>query len=214
LILDLHVHSVFSGDSPVTPEQYCERMAEMRQEYDLDGFVLMEHNRLVTRADCELAALSEKYGLTVLAGVEVDTYWGHVLAYGMTEAFWETLMKNGARKQEPTGFARQALAEGVLLAPSHPFRGWIGTGEMCRAMEGVRTVEVINGSDTDEENDAAGRFAEKMGWTGIGGSDAHFLGELGKGLTRFERSIKNMAELTEELKAGRCAPLRLDQAIR
>lgn len=212
MFLDLHVHSIYSGDSPVEPEQYARRMIELKDDYDLDGFVLMEHNYFIRPHECDLEALSDRFGLVILSGVEVDTHWGHLLVYGITEELWSWIEGNGLRKQEPLSLARAAVEEGAVVVPSHPFRGFIGLGQRSRELEGVSVIETFNASDTDLENASARRLAERMGWAMIGGSDGHFPGELGKGLTRFERPIKTMAELCAELKSGRVRPASLEDA--
>jgi hypothetical protein len=42
-----------------------------------------------------------------------------------------------------------------------------------------------------------------LGFATSGGSDAHFVDELGKCITTFEKDIRTEVELMEELKAGR-----------
>jgi len=214
LNLDLHVHSTFSGDSPVKPEEYAKRMAEIRQDYDLSGFALMEHNRFITAADCDLEEIGRAYGLTVLAGVEVDTYWGHLLVYGMTGRLWERIQENGARKQEPLSLSRLIEEEGALAVPAHPFRGWIGMGERSRQLSGLCAVETLNGSNTEAEDRAARDFAARAGIGCIGGSDGHFLAELGKGLTSFINPVRSMEDVVAEIRAGRCRALTLHEAFK
>lgn len=211
MILDLHVHSVYSGDSPVTPEEYAEKMNELRTEYMVDGFALMEHNTIAS-AECDLSSLSKKHDLVILAGVEADTMWGHVLAYGMTPELWKKMSGEPNRKIEPISFAEKALENGVLLVPSHPFRGWIGLGARCADLPGIKAVEGLNGSDSDQENMAAMSLAKKLGISATGGSDAHFLPELGSGLTVFESDIRTMDDLVREISAGRCRPAKLEEA--
>ena len=120
LNLDLHVHSKFSGDSPVEPHEYARTMKEMKEDYDLSGFVLMEHNHFIGPDECDLSEISKEHGLVILAGVEVDTYWGHLLVYGMTDSLWARIEETGARKQEPV-----ALAKGLRAAP--------GSGDLAGA---------------------------------------------------------------------------------
>jgi len=213
MILDLHVHSVFSIDSPVRPEEYAQKLDAMRAEYAIDGFVLMEHNHMIAPEECDLDKIGREYGLVILAGVEADTYWGHLLVYGMTPGIWSRY--RDARKQDPMAFAAELSEERVALVPAHPFRGgFIGMGERCRELPGVLAVEGINGSDSHEENASAMALAERAGFFTVGGSDAHFLAETGKGLTRFEREVRSMDEVVSEIKSGRCCALTLDQARR
>ena len=212
MILDLHVHSVYSVDSPVRPEEYARRMVELRADYDLSGFVLMEHNYLLKKKECDLYELSREYGLVILAGVEVDTFWGHLLVYGMPKGLWLKIEDSGTRKQEPVKLAREVEAEDGALVPAHPFRGFIGAGVRCKNLPGVRAIETLNGANSEEENDAAIKYAAKEGLAATGGSDAHFLGELGNALTRFSSPIRDMQGLTREIRAGRCQAITLEEA--
>ena len=209
--LDLHVHSIFSGDSPVPPEDYARRMVELRAEYELDGFVLMEHNFWVRPEVCDLAALSAKYGLTILAGVEADTYWGHLLIYGVTDRLWNELAGNGKKKQEPVWLTKVAEEEGAVVVPAHPFRGMISLGDHIQELPHLCALEVINGGNLPEENLWASNLASKMGLSKVGGSDAHFLDELGLGATEFEVEVNTLEELVREIKAGRVRALCRDE---
>ena len=211
MILDLHVHSIFSLDSPTTIETYARRMVELRQDHRLDGFVLMEHNRLLTPADCDLEALGRQYELVILAGVEADTYWGHMLVYGLPPEEWDRARANGARKQEPKSFCERAAAAGAVVVPAHPFRGWLGAGEMAATLPGVTAAEALNGSNSDDENRAAMDFVARHGFTATGGSDAHFPAELGQALTEFEGEVRDLDALVTEIKAGRCRARRLEE---
>lgn len=205
---------MFSGDSPAHPEEYARRMMEMKKEFELSGFVLMEHNHMVSQRECDLGALSEKYGLVILAGVEADTFWGHLLVYGMTGELWDAVQANKERKQEPISFTRTAHENGAVVVPAHPFRGFIGVRDRCDQLPGVNLIEGLNGANSGLENIAALDFGKRMGWAMTGGSDAHFLGELGGALTRLQKEVRTMDELVRELRAGRCEPLRLEQAKR
>jgi predicted metal-dependent phosphoesterase TrpH len=214
LILDLHVHSTFSVDSPVRVEQYAERMLELQAQYEIDGFVLMEHDYLIEPETCDLSALSAESGITILAGVEVDTYWGHILVYGLPAELWSQMKTNEYKKQEPIAMVRAAQAAGAVCVPAHPFRGFIGVGARCAELPGVKLLEGINGSNSAAENRAALERARRLGWAMTGGSDAHFLPELGAGLTRFDEPVRTMAELVSALTAGRCSALTLEEARR
>ena len=218
MILDLHVHSVFSQDSPVEVEEYARKTIELQRDINISGFVLMEHNYLVGGEDCGLAAIGEKYGIVVLAGVEVDTYWGHMLVYGMDDNLWDRLqnsLKPGSKKVDPEMLAQSVAEEqDMVLVPAHPYRFFIGAGDRCASLPGVRAVEVLNGANEDAENYAALELAAKEGLAMTGGSDAHFLPELGKCLTELEKDISSMPELVAEIKAGGCRALTREQALK
>ena len=214
MILDLHVHSAYSLDSPTAIETYARRLAELREGHRLDGFVLMEHNRLLTPADCDLAALGRQYGLVIMAGIEADTHWGHMLVFGLPPDEWRGIRENGERKQEPLGFCARAAAAGAVVVPAHPFRGWLGVRDKVVALPGVTAIEGLNGGNSDEDNRAALDLAAAQGLTVTGGSDAHFPAELAQAVTEFERDVTDLAGLVAEIKAGRCRPRRLSELSR
>jgi predicted metal-dependent phosphoesterase TrpH len=71
-------------------------------------------------------------------------------------------------------------------------------------MTSIDAVEVRNGGTTPEANHTAEIMAGKYGLPGVGGSDAHFLMQVGRCLTVFERDILTEEDLIGEIKAGRC----------
>ena len=196
MLLDLHVHSIYSLDSPTPPEDYAAAAVEL----GLDGLAFMEHKRLV--ADFDFAALGRKHGLVILHGVEAETYWGHLLLYGVTPELARTF--DLSRRLDPVPLARALFEQGGLAVPAHLFRPYISLGPRARDLPGVCAVETLNGGNTAEENQAAVAWAERVGLFTVGGSDAHFRSELGSCLTRFENPVHTLAELISEVRAGRC----------
>ena len=75
--------------------------------------------------------------------------------------------------------------------------------------QGCHAIEGINGRGTVSEN----RFAQDLGLRlaapSTGGSDAHRKEQLGTAATRFQRAITSLAELVQELQAGRFDPVDL-----
>ena len=68
--------------------------------------------------------------------------------------------------------------------------------------EGVKIVEVHNGGSRGTEDEAAQAMAERLGYQGVGGSDAHIVSHIGRCATRFPAPIRSEAELVEALQAG------------
>ena len=206
-VLDLHIHSVFSIDSPVQPEEYIIHLLELRRKYRIDGLVFCEHRRFVW--DLDYQALGEKYGVLVFAGVEAETRWGHILVY-CPDLNWMSRV-DFSRKFDPIELAEEVNAHRGIIVPAHPFRGMISLGEKVRKLPHLYALEVINASNLPEENQRAELLARELGLAGTGGSDAHYLEELGTGLTEFERDIKSLEEMIFEIKAGRIRALTREQ---
>ena len=67
---------------------------------------------------------------------------------------------------------------------------------------GVSSSATLNGGSRSGEDDWALALAEKYGYRGIGGSDAHIVSHIGRNATRFERPIQTIDDLVAELKEG------------
>jgi len=212
LILDLHVHSKYSGDSPVNPEEYAKKIIELKKDFYIDGFVLMEHNYWVRKDECDLDALSERYEIKILSGAEIDTHWGHILVYGMNESIYEFCQTGPTRKKDPVELSKIVQEEGGVCVPAHPFRSFfIGCGTRCTELIGIRAIEGINGSNDEKENNSALAYAKKNKFMITGGSGGHYLAELGNTMTKFSKSVNNMEDLVRELKEGQFEPVTIDQ---
>ena len=202
-ILDMHIHSVFSIDSPIQPEEYIEYLTALRTQYRIDGLVFCEHRKFVW--DLDYQALGEKYGILVLAGVEAETRWGHILVY-CPDINWMA-KTDFSQKFDPKELAEEVNAHNGVIVPAHPFRGIISLGERVRELPHLYALEVLNGSNRPEENEKAIKLACELGLAQIGGSDAHYLEELGLCLTEFERDITSLEEMIDEIKAKRVRAL-------
>jgi len=206
--IDLHVHSQFSGDSPVEPEKYLERLALLRKEFRLDGLAFCEHRKFAGGLDC--AALGQKYDALVFIGVEAETLWGHLLVFCPDTAWMNSM--DFSRKLDPVELAEAVAGRSGIVVPAHPFRGLFSIGDKVQRLPGIAAVESINGANTEEENERARSFARLHRLAELGGSDAHFLDELGRTLTAFQAEVKSLEQMIAEIKAGRVRPLYLRDA--
>ena len=89
MILDLHTHSIKSDDGRAKVENYCQWIRA--KKIPIDGFVLTEHRQFDTSSD--YSTLAHEYNLIILKGSEVETEYGHVLIFGVSEKLTEKLDK-------------------------------------------------------------------------------------------------------------------------
>jgi hypothetical protein len=92
-----------------------------------------------------------------------------------------------------------------VAIPAHPYqRGIVGgsLGDRVLELQGLLALEVINGSISEADNEAAARAAHAMGLAAIGGSDAHGIPALGRAYTGFSAPIGSEEELVQALKSG------------
>ncbi len=206
MILDLHSHSVASDDGRAKVENYCQWIK--RKKLPLDGFVLTEHRQFDDANDYR--ALEDRFGLLILKASEVETEYGHVLVFGVNEdlkaAFDFTKIDN------PIAMVlEESKRAGAVAVPCHPGRPKVG---MCAhwetrgPVEGVHTVETLNGGSREGENEEALRYAQKYGWCSIGGSDSHIVSHIGRYATRFEDEIRDIDGLVTALAGGRFEAIR------
>ena len=202
-VLNLHVHSFFSGDSPVEPEKYAEQIVQMKKTHLIDGLAFCEHRKFI--ADFDYEALGKKHGVIVLAGIEAATRWGHILFFS-TDRKWLASL-NDLQKPDAIALITDAEKHDGIAIPAHPFRGMISLRDKVKELPHLHALEVINGANLPEENLAARLLARELGLAEVGGSDAHYLSELGKGLTRFEKEVRCVGDLIRELKERRVQAL-------
>ncbi len=198
MLLDLHNHSIKSDDGRAKVENYCQWIR--RRELPIDGFVLTEHRQF--DADSDYRALEDSFGILILKGSEVETDYGHVLVFGVNEDLLHAFDFTRLDLSLAT-VVRESERCGAIAVPCHPGRIRVG---MCAHVEergpvdGVEIIEVLNGGSRGTEDHAARALADKHGYAGTGGSDAHIVSHIGRCATRFPRWIKSEEDLVAALR--------------
>ena len=173
MILDLHTHSIRSDDGRAKVANYCQWIR--KKELALDGLVLTEHRQWDDESDYR--ALEDEYGLLLLKASEVETDYGHVLVYGVNEDLVKSF--DFAKVDNPLEEVLAAAARcGAFAAPCHPGRKNVGLFahyEVKGPVEGVHTVEVLNGGSIPGEDELSIEKAAAYGYRGFGGSDSHIV---------------------------------------
>ena len=171
--------------------------------------MLTEHRQFDDESD--YSALGEKYGLTILKGAEVETEYGHVLVFGVSPELQQAFDFSNIHLALADVIAA-CEAHGAVAVPCHPGRKRVGMAahlEEFGVPDGVRIVEVINGGSRDDEDAVSQRMADKLGYNGTGGSDAHIVSHIGRCATEFEQPIHNEQELVAALKNGAFKAIKL-----
>jgi predicted metal-dependent phosphoesterase TrpH len=207
----MHSHSVSSDDSRATVEQYLKWIQVLRKRgYVVDGIVLTEHRKF--DYDKDYSALANQYDVLVLKGSELDTRYGHVLVYGVTEPLTKDI-DFGNVAMDTRELLKAARQHGAYAVPAHPGRFGIGLTEYIQqgeAFEDVRIVERLNGGSRKGENERAWELCDDKGYLGVGGSDAHLTSHICACLTRFEAKITNEADLVDALVSEQFQPVWLE----
>jgi len=211
MILDLHAHSIKSDDGRAKVQNYCQWIKA--KNIPIDGFVLTEHRQFDNESD--YSDLATKHGITILKGSEVETEYGHVLVFGVTQAL-----------QAAFDFTNIHLAladvlaaceqHGAVAVPCHPGRKRVGMAahlEEHGVPQGVRIVEVYNGGSRGSEDDIAQSLADEQSYCGTGGSDAHIVSHIGRCATRFPNPIHTELELVAALKAEQFEAIKIEAKV-
>jgi len=199
VILDLHTHSIKSDDGRAKVENYCKWIRS--REIPVDGFVLTEHRQY--DAESDYSSLAESSGLRVLKGSEVETEYGHVLVFGVTNALVKAF--DFSSISLPLASVLEACQKHRAIAvPCHPGRKRVGMQaniEELGVPAGVRIVETLNGGSRNGEDEVTQQMAAELGYLGIGGSDSHIVSHIGRCATRFPGDIGDENELVDALLA-------------
>jgi predicted metal-dependent phosphoesterase TrpH len=203
MLIDLHAHTwPRSHDSVLNPDDLIVRA----KQGGLDAIVFTEHDTVWDYKSIE--ELRAKHNFLVMAGVEISTDDGHILAFGIDKYVFGM-----HRSRELASYVERA--EGTLVA-AHPYRRqmpWFSRNDedyqtaldkaaRNPAYQYVQALEELNGRGSDKENDFSRRLCEMMKLPGTGGTDSHAISDVGKCATYFEHDIRDERELIAALKSN------------
>ncbi|QPC81764.1 phosphotransferase [Phototrophicus methaneseepsis] len=180
---DLHIHTSAS-DGVAHVHELLNFITHHRPM--LDVIAITDHDTL----DASLWAYEgrHQYPFDIVPGVEVSSRGGHVLALWVT-----TPIPRDMSLPETVAAIHEAGGVAILAHPFHveidvsrhnARRHWQHPSVLLDC--GLDAIESYNaGVVTPGSNWLAGYFARKIGLTVTGSSDAHTLGAVGTGVTRF-----------------------------
>ena len=177
MILDPHIHSIYSGDSTITPLQIVERSRKI----GLDAIAIADHNTM--KGSKVALKLSEKLeNFLVIPAIEVSTTNGHIVALG--------IKKEVKKGKTPEQTIEEIRSQGGIAIAPHPFvRYREGLCDYVMDLD-VDAIETLNSRYIfGYSNWRAKKLAIKKGIPQIGASDAHFLGAIGSCVTEVEADL-------------------------
>ena len=192
--VDLHTHTLHSGDSEADPRD----MVESAIEKGLHGIAFTEH--YYYGASEYAGGLKEEYAgrIMIFRGVEFSAAEGHCLVYGVDT---DGLGLSGCTVEQ---LVREVSARGGVVIPSHPYRRGTGIGDLVRSAKGIAAIEGYNGFNMHAMNVSAVEAASHLGLPVTGGADAHAPAEVGYCHTEFEKPLAEDG-LVDALRLGRYA---------
>jgi hypothetical protein len=160
---DLHLHTMWSGDSQTTPDE----LADAVSTTGIDVLCVTDHAAV---AGAQRFHASGELGCRVVVGQEVRTAAGEIIGLFLTER-----LSFGLRPEEACESIR---AQGGIVYVPHPFdelRHALRTDVLVRLTDAglVDAVEVFNAKASPGANRRAQEFAAARGLPGGAGSDSH-----------------------------------------
>lgn len=188
--VDLHMHTSASHDCLSEPAD----VVAAAREAGLDRIAVTDHDEI----EGALAARSIDASL-VIVGEEVRTAEG----LDLIGLFLHRRIAPGATFRQT---AEAIRAQGGLVYAPHPFDHFRGTDETF--LDGVADcVDAVEGFNARVHDDAANRrarrWAESQGLPVGAGSDAHLLGEIGRGRVVLPPFEESSGALLASLRRGR-----------
>jgi predicted metal-dependent phosphoesterase TrpH len=189
--LDLHLHTTrHSPDSNMTPEALLRRAGELQ----LDGVVITEHDWLWTEVELDdLRARAPD--LLILAGIEVSSFEGHVLVYGVADPF---AVPHGIGIAE---LCREVHRQGGAAVAAHPFRWGQKFDEILRrAHPELDGLELMTSNMDADGRRRAAVIRTEYRLAGLGNSDAHHEDTLGCCYTVFPDTVRNLQDVVKAIR--------------
>ena len=190
---DLQVHTEASPCSGASPAE----IAHAASEAGLDGIAITNHDTTEGVEAVRHAVSGLGSELDVIAGVEVTTTQGHLLALDVRET---------PPQADPLTVIEDVHEQGGVAVLSHPFDRLrqVYDRDLAGIADAVDGVETRNSRCVRPRYNAESeRFAARHGLAETGGSDAHFPMEVGRAVTECRGDLLNAIRAGETRALGR-----------
>ena len=198
LCIDLHVHTLYSGDSSITPRRLVEAL---HAHSFLKTIAITDHNTL--EGYHYVSKLATAYPDTlVIPGIEASTPYGDLIIVGT-----EDRPPHPSMPEKLIEFAEERNS--VTIIP-HPYRAPSGLGDYAKRLRPT-AVEVYNPTAMPVQNRMAQKLAQEMQLPQVAASDAHTIEDLGAAYTKIS-AAQNLDEILKAIKSGKVQPAQTPKA--
>jgi predicted metal-dependent phosphoesterase TrpH len=188
--VDLHSHTMWSGDSTTTPDEIEQAVVES----GIDVLCITDHNAVKGAQE-----LASRLPCRVVVGEELRTHAGEIIGLFLSERI--------PFGTPPADAARAIRAQGGVVYVPHPFdpmrRNLAEAALDALVAEGlVDAIEVLNAKTSlSSLNRRAGEYAERFGLVPGAGSDAHVPDALGAAYVEMP-DFDGPADFLDKLREG------------
>lgn len=186
---DLHVHSVFSPDSLITPKD----LFYYAKKRGLNAVAITDHNRVEGAMK-----FAKEIDFLIIPGTEVSSQHGHIIALNIRETITKGLSVDET-------IDRIHEAGGIAIA-CHPFamlKGSLGK----HVSKKFDAIEVINASAFPfiRSVKKARQAAQELKLPSTAGTDAHYGPQVGSAYTLVDSEL-NVETICKAISNGKCEP--------
>ena len=187
--VDLHVHTHYSSDSLITPED----LVFYARKRGLDGVAITDHDQL----DGALK-IAKQTNFLIIPGIEISSLDGHIVGLNTREP-----IPKGLGADETVDKIHEAGGLAVACHPIALFKGSIGK----HASSKFDAIEVINSASFPFNYSVkkSQKIASRLGIPRVAGSDAHHGLEIGLAYTLVNAETQVDA-IIEAISKGSCQP--------
>jgi len=189
--IDFHVHSRYSIDSLLSPR----RIIEAAKNRGLSGVAVTDHDTI--RGGIETLKLAkDEEDFIVIAGAEIKTNIGDLIGI---------FLEQEIKSREFFQVANEIKQQGGIVILPHPYKTFYSLDSLDSKV--INSIDLIEGFNARVKSNAlnlkAQEFALKRGKPITGGSDAHFVHEIGNGVTLFGNTPLEQDAIREALLKGK-----------
>ncbi|MEM4704567.1 MAG: CehA/McbA family metallohydrolase [Candidatus Bathyarchaeia archaeon] len=174
LKLDLHVHTHYSYDSLITPEE----LVAYAKKKGLDGVAITDHERLDSAQK-----IAKQTDFFIIPGMEIASKHGHIVALNLKEP-----VPKGLTAEETVSKIHEAGGIAVACHPITFFKGSLGRHADAK----FDAIEVINSTAFPFHYSVkkARQLALRLNTPQVGGTDAHYAPQIGYAYTLVEADLQ------------------------
>jgi predicted metal-dependent phosphoesterase TrpH len=186
---DLHVHTNYSSDSTITPEE----LILYAKKRGLTAVAVTDHDRVDGAQK-----ISKETDFLVIPGTEVSSLGGHIIGLNVQEAIPKGLAAN-----ETVDRIHQAGGIAIACHPFALFKGSVGK----HVSKTFDAVETRNASSFPYKSATkkAEMLADRFGLPKVAGTDAHIGQAIGYAYTMVEAEL-SVEAIVKGITEGCCQP--------
>ena len=193
---DLHVHTVHSMDSTITLSMLLTKLKQI----GLDVVAITDHN--TTAALRKAMNMASHLDIIIIPGVEISTPQGDLIVLG----FNDDLPTRGNAAE----IVDEVSDKGYVTIAPHPFDDRRNSlGDLCFSLNKLTALEILNARTASKFNKRAREAATILAKTGVAGSDAHEIEQVGAVYNEI-CAEKDLESILESIKKGKIIIKRLN----